>query len=434
MRTVKTVRMFYLIYTIYTLFIMSVSNYKISHVFAGLLFLWLSFAFFKIGFKTKMRPFPFQEDRNNGVIEVSHEFPLASIQEWKPLKKAIISAVCWACAIMCARFYTGRNFISVISGILGGQSAYLNYQRYFSSSNISSFTFAKIPYIFMLAFLTIIMIWNVLSTLLCKKNTKWWDYIFLISNVASYLYFGLARGTNFETYVVFILFAYCLLQKANGIERRKKIKYITITAIIGIIMVSIYRLVLSDRGIEFRNSICQEILFNDQSFFGRYFPTLTNIAISLFSYLGYGIYTIGVTVSDICFESLSNLFGSFVPMGNDLIVGNTLEGILRQTIHIGVRWVPDYIKLIDALGLPLSFLAFLLLGRFTAKIYYGTYPELLKEVLHSIIFIEMLSLPVGNFILSSSSNEIMVLFALLWLVQDKHVVFRLSRRNVTGRQ
>lgn len=424
MQTVKTIRLFYVLYTAYTLFVMLISDYKPIYAYTGLVLMWNAYGLFELGYRSKRNTAAANESTENKPMY--YRFPFASIQSWSPIKKMITTAFAWLCTILCARFYTGRSFSSVISGMFGGASAYMNYQRYFASSNLGTFSLSKIPYILMLAFLTVSMIWMVLSTILCKKENKWWDYFFLIGIVMAYLFFGSARGTNFETYIVFVVFSFCFLQKANELEKRKKI-YILIVILLGILMVSIYRFVLHDRGTEFNNIICPEIQHDPSKLISRIFPNFVNIATSLFSYLGYGIYVIGVTLKDVCFASSSNIVGSVFPGGVKIITGSSIQSTLGQTINLGARWIPDYVLLINLLGIPLCFVSFIVLGRFAATINFRSYPQLLKEVLHTLVFIEMLSLPVGNFLLSSSSNELMVLFAMAWLIQDRYFVAKVKR-------
>ena len=401
-----------------------VSDYRLVYALVGLISIWGAFILFEIGFLSVKQ---YSHNKSDNHPQISNSFPLASIQEWTLLSKTVSVIIAWGCTIFAARFYTGRNFTSVISGIRGGVSAYQNYQRYFVSNNIASFTLAKIPYILMLAILTILLMWTVLSTILCKSKRKWYDYMWLISIILAYLYFGSARGTNFETYIVFILLSYCFLQKSNGMSIRKKVLAILAVGLIGLVMIFSYRYVLLDRGVIFENKICQEISFDAEAWISRSFPSLTNIYVSLFSYLGYGIYAIGVSVVDICFGNVKDIIGFLLPMGHRLMTGETMRYSLSQTINIGVRWIPDYVQLIDLIGGIGIIVFFLLLGRFTSKIQRANYPALLKEVLHAIVFIEMLSVPIGNFLLNSSSNEIMVLYAILWMIQNNYFVIKIKR-------
>lgn len=432
MRTVKTIRIFYLIYTIYTLFMLLVSDYKLSHAALGLFFVWLTYLFFHLGYSTV-------KNRNSAEPlipvfrkeEKEDRFPLSSISSWPRWKYMLAAALSWISAILAARYYTGRSFGSVIRNLLGGGSAYNEYQQFFQQNNIASFSLAKAPYILMLAYLTIIMTWSVVGIILGVKRVSFWKKIYIVLVVGAYAYFGAARGTNFETYIIFILFAFCLLQKIRTILNPKNFKYLMIVFFAGIALIFIYRARIMNRGVEFINYICPEIHFNPNSFLAKNFPTIVNIGVSLFSYLGYGIYCIGVTVQDICFRTAENFFAFFIPSGYHLIGGNSLGLLLTRTVAMEARWIPDFVLLLDSTGLILYSVLFYFIGKFSKKVQTMNLSRQLIYIIEALIFIEMLSVPVGNFLLSSSSNKLMVLFALLWLLSQK-IVIRIPVRKTSN--
>lgn len=414
MRTVKAIRLFYLIYTAYTLFMLMVSDYKISHAAIGLLLVWLTYFSFSLGCHTvhvnkldaafvKL----FWEDEES-------RFPLASIATWPGWKYIFSAGAAWVCAILCGRFYTGKGFGSVIRNLLGGASAYNDYQQYIQNNNITALTLSKIPYVLMLAYLTIIMTWSVIGLLLGKERVRFPKALYLVIVVAAYAYFGAARGTNFETYIIFILFAYCMIQKVKTILAPKNLKYLLIAFFGGVALIFIYRIRVMNRGVEFINYICPEIQYNTNSFLGQYFPTLVNIGVSLFSYLGYGIYCIGVTVQELCFGEPLQMLAMWIPFGGQLLVGKSFVAMLVQTINLEARWVPDFVYLLDNFGMLLYYIFFFFLGRFSGRTENSNLPRQLIRVFEVLVFIEMLSIPVGNFLMSSSSNKIMIVYAFVW--------------------
>lgn len=427
MRIIKIIRLFYILYTVYTLFVMTVSDYKFSYAFIGILFVWATYFGLKLGFcSTKGKAYNTDGRSNSSKTSVHDSFPLSNISFWPVWKYIIALITSWISAILTARFYTGRNFTLVIQGVLGDNSAYNSYQSYFVQNNIGSFSISKIPYILMLAYLTIITIWSIVGILLSNRKNGIWRVLYVIGVTLAYAYFGAARGTNFETYIIFIILAYCLLQKSGGIKG-KSLKYLLIVIIAGIILVFIFRARVIARGVEFQNNICPEITFNNNSFLARNFPSLVNIGLSVFGYLGYGIFCIGVTISDICFRSVEDFVGFLIPFGHRIFNDATLSDTLSHTISMGARWTPDFVNLIDVTGILLYFVVLFLLGKFLRKSYKIKAPDLLKNIIGALIFIEMLSIPVGNFLVASTSNEIMLLFVLIWVLQYGGVQVTLSK-------
>lgn len=429
MKTLRTIRVFYMIYTAYTIFVMLVSDYKIAHAITGLVCIWAAYFFLEIGYKSKKANLATTENRSStrGII-----FPFSNIQQWSFWTYVLAVVSAWVSAVLAAKFYTGKSFVSVLIALVGGDSVYNLYQKYFLESNIAAFSIAKIPYIIMLAYLSIITIWSMVGLLQANKKLKWWKWLYLIGIVTAYLYFGLARGTNFETYVVFILISFCVLQKTHGLRTGKKIKYGLLFFLLGIVMVLVFRSVVMMRGVEFSNTICPEINFEKDRFISQAFPELTGIGLSLFGYLGYGIYSIGVAVYDIVLVKISSVLAVLLPFGFQMVEGQSLEAALRETIDFGVKWCPDYIKLLDVLGIPLFFASFVLVGRFMKRLQNSSCPELMKSVINCIIYIQMLSFPVGNYLITNSANVLMVMFVFAWYLQYRYlrVGFRTTRNEV----
>lgn len=428
MRTLKTIRIFYIVYSVYALFVAMVSDYKPRYYIVGISVLWLTYGLYSLGVKSSKKT----DSRRFSAEAASYNevpFPFSNIENWGVFQCLLALFVAWASAVLASRFYTGRDFISILTGIFGGNAAYYSYQMYFTNNRLDVFSIRKIPYILMLAYLTIIFIWSTLGIVLGKTKQRWWKKAYLFGVVLAYLFFGIARGTNYETYVVFIVIAYCLLNKAKSGNRINSFKYLFLVGIAGIIMIFIFRARLMDRGVKFVNEICPEIFFDDSSFFALFFPTLTNIGLSVFGYLGYGVYCIGVTIVDIILGSVPDMILSFLPCGFPLFKGESLSIVLSHFIDMGVKWAPDYVFIVNYTGIFAYCFVPFILGRFSQKADNMEINYLLKKILQVIVFIEMLSIPVGNFLIASSANILMILFAFLWWIQSSIFRIRVITRS-----
>ncbi len=393
-----------------------VSDYKICYARLVLICVWLTFVAFKCGFNSSKSVY----SESNCVLENEHvSFPLSGIDHWSPAKYFFVALIDWLFAIMSAKFYTGRGFFSVLKGAFGGDSVYYSYQEYFRLNQLNSFSVEKIPYILMCAFLTIILFWSVIS-LLNIKNKKWYNITFVILVVFAYLYFGSSRGTNFEVYIVFVLFLFCLIKKMQESTQIKKVVYIGCGTFSALLMVFIYQARVLDRGMTLVYSICPEIHFVSNSFLGENFPLTTKAFLSFFSYLGYGIYCIGVSVGDICMSSIRGLVSMSVPGGFFLISEDSMHEMIKKTINVQARWIPDMVDFVDTFGFVVYFCCMFFLGCFLKNVMCGSYSVFLKNLIQVVITIEMLSLPVGNFLVTSSSNKIMVLFLLLFFIKSRY--------------
>lgn len=420
MSNTKAIKLFYTIYSLYTILIVLISDYDLSIAVAGIASIWICYFVYKFGNRSIDKKYSLTKEKQRKKTkkeEIKSKFPLSNIGHWSKIKYIFALAISLFCSVVAARYYTGKNITSVLSGFTSnGSSAYYSYQQYFANNNINSFSVSKIPYILMLAYITIIMIWGYLGILLENKKIKPIQLLFLIGIASSYLYFGVARGTNFESFVFFITLSYCLLQKMQLATRKKKKRYFICVIVLAVFLVSVFRFVVANRGIEFGYKITDGVHFDGSSLIAQLFPTITNIAVSLFGYIGFGIYTSGVTIMYVLFGSIRSIIASIIPLGYNLFFSQPLRDIVDAKVNIGVKWFPDFINLIYLLGIPMLLFFIFLLGRLSSRISQKDYPLLLKNALNIVIFIEMLSLPVGNFLVTSSSNKIMIAFIVIWLL------------------
>ena len=417
MRILKTVKIFYIVYTVYTILIMLCSDYPVRYAVLGMIAMWMVYCMFSVGYRAKTT-----SNQNDNRLKPSQDtFFMSGIAQWSRLKYILVAVACWGCTIIAAQYYTGRGFGEVIGSLSGGSNAYRDYQQYFRANNMAAFSLSKIPYILMLTFLTIVLFWSLVSILQLSHKTKLRQGVFLASVVLSYLYFGVARGTNFELYIVFIIVSYCLLNKAgqNGQVANQKINYknIVLVGISGVIMVIVFFSVVDERGVTFGNAICGEIYYDDKKLLSQLLPNLTQTLSSIFSYLGFGIYTIGVTMAEVIAGSTASLFSSFLPGYSNMY--DPMQVQLARHVEIGVRWVPDLITFTNDFGIILTLVLAFLLGKIIRKMQNSTFPRLLSELLMVIIYIEMLSLPVGNFFANSTPNKLFIVVVIVCMLSTK---------------
>ena len=415
MNNLKAIKLFYVIYTLYTIFIILVSDYNLSYAIAGLSCMWLCFFIYKCGVTTKTIKVKYKHE-TAATNEKQTKFPLSNIGHWNNTKYLVAAIISILSTLMATKYYTGKGLTQVLASIGGSNdSSYYVYQKYFIENNIGTFSLVKIPYILMLAIVVILMIWSYLGIILENNKIKLAQILFILVTTVSYIYFGLARGTNFEFFIIFIVVTYCILYKMQTAQKKYKKRYILAILIIAILIVTIFRIVVSSRGVKFENNLTRDIHYDATAVISVLFPTITNIATSLFGYIGFGIYAIGVSLLDIVLYTPINILLSLTPFGYNLFSEQPLTQQLGAEIEIGVRWFPDFVNAIGIFGIPIFIIVLYLIGRITNKVINANYPPLLKNTLNVLVFIEMISIPIGNFLLTSSSNILMLLFIIIWL-------------------
>jgi len=420
-RFLQITKLFYYIYTLYTLLIVLISDYPIRYAVLGIAVMWMMYGIVFIGYKTGA----VSQKKINKQKAIPRKFFFSSIQNWTFTRYLLNAGICWMCTILAAKYYTNKGFIQVINSMLGSGGAYQAYQAYFRSANIATLSIQKIPYILMLAYLTIMLFWSLISIVQLTAPIRRIQYFYVTSVTLAYLYFGVSRGTNFELYIVFILISYCLLnkQKSDNTQRLNSERLILV-GILGCILIALFLIIVGARGGSFSYNICGEIQYDPQRMLSKLFPKLTIIMKSLFSYLGFGIYTIGVSFCDIIPQSTIS-FVSFLLPGKGILNNFSIVDQLKDSIEMGVRWTPDLLLMIDNYGCILSIVVWGSIGRIAAKLQTFNIPTLLKELISVILYIQMLSFPVGNFLGTSTPNKIFILFVLLCFVCTKvRVVIR----------
>src|SRR5690606_24710456 len=97
-------------------------------------------------------------------------------------------------------------------------------------------------------------------------------------------------------------------------------------------------------------------------------------------------------------------------------LGISIPEIMSRMIHIGVRWNPDSILLIDKIGYFGLLMICIVMGILSKKF---SLLEDKKPVLHLtnyVILLQMISLPVGNFIFTSSANKLIVMLLIIYWI------------------
>lgn len=416
MRFLQTTRLFYVVYTVYTFLILLISDYPVKYALSGLAVMWLLYLIVFVGYKSLSKKYVQEQEYK----EATQSFFFSAISDWTAWQYFLNGAVCWVCTVLVSKYYTGKGVAQVVSGLFGSGNAYGGYQDYFQSANIATFSLQKIPYILMLSYMTIMLFWSVVAILQLTPKIRGIQYIYVVSIVLSYLYFGVARGTNFELYTVFILLSYCVLNRQNNKKEKQKLnsKKLIVIGIMGCILVALFLSIVGARGGKFSYMICDEIQYKPQRLFSRIFPNLSIVLKSMFSYLGFGIYTIGVSFWDIVPDSVSSGI-SFLFPGYEMVNGTTIVSELSSLVKIGVRWIPDIIFMISNHGFIVTMIVFFVIGQIVSTVQTAKIPNLLKELISIILFIQMLSFPVGNFIVVSTPNKVLVAFVIVCVIASK---------------
>lgn len=398
----KIIGFFYLIYTIFILLTISITSLEFWSIFSSVLITWIIFIFFSLGtvaFKRK-------KETGKPIRNVSW---LSNQPNQMYLLLMVASIIC---SFLVVRYYTGQTFISVINNIKNSISTYAEYQKHFAENQISQFSIGKLPFILMMAFVKFNLFYGTFALTLHSDKSQKLNYlkkIYLCISVFSYLYIGIARGTNFEMFEFVVLIITVIFLKNKN--RTINIKNIVLISTIIIMAISIFIEVVEQRGgIGGTNYyISRDVFFDPSSIISRVFPGISLILLSVYDYFGFGFFYGAVFLERIYFSSMNSILVYSLPLFPKMFNKSSAEEVMKGVIDLGVRWNPDMYVFISKFGVISLFLCTFFLGFILFKNKHHNRLYTYDSILNFFILLQMLSFPIGNFVITSSSSKIIII-------------------------
>lgn len=348
--------------------------------------------------------------RNNGLSVnkiVRCRNPFSGMQK-------VYGLVAVVCAIYATVFYTGLwprdvalyTFSSAIS-------SYNQYQIYFQENNLSALSLIKIPaiiFLFVVKILVLYFLYMAIFFFNVKKGVLFWCNFFAV--LGSLVYFALARGTSFAFFEMFMIcFFFFLLKSGKSLFRFFFSPLFLVVALMALSMLFIYMNNIDSRyvGVQVPECVVEAMCYDSSSFLPSW---LGNIFVKLSSYFSFGIYYLSV-FSEVSFSGLDSFF---FPL-SILEPGAHSRHLCFDVIECGAMWSPaieSWILVYGFMGVlvsvfALGFFSFLLFAVFKASTSF-----VCVGILY-MIFLQMVSFPVGHFVGNSSSN-VLIVFSLFGVV------------------
>lgn len=411
----KTIYLFYILYTLYMILVCGSTNLSILYVLPAIVMLWLFFISMIIGYNsynTKNKLV-----RNDDVKIIGKKIVNLSCMQY-----LIISAICLIISVVSAKYYTGNSFTEVIKSLMANESNYYIYQNNLNEINLNVFSFKRVIYPILMGIKNIIFVYSFILLIVKLENVRLKHFLYLSILTISHLYFGLARGTNFEAYQLFVIFVYSYVSRK--IMMKKKINLRLIIAL-GLVLTFVFISVLKMRGAEPGYTITTHIYYDENKLFSSIFKKLTLYYLIPFSYLGFGIYYLSTMINEVWLENTISLFWSIFPFN----YGESMIKKVNKLVDLGVQWVPDSAIIMSNIGAFGLILICYLLGLFIKKINseYGEY-SIFSLIFGYIISVFFISMPNGHF-LSFSSEKILLIFTLLLYLYKSKLVLKKRKRK-----
>jgi hypothetical protein len=328
-------------------------------------------------------------------------------------KIIFLSLMQFVMAAYAISYYTNLTIISSISNIISGVSNYSIYQAYFSESDIGNLGMEKIPAVLSLAFVKIIFYYCIVDFILKGEGGKTSKLIHITP--IPIILISLSRGTFFEIFELLVAYGYIFFLKTS------KIKFINLL-LIAILLFIFIILFIFNTSARFEN-FEEYLSLNCATTMYCFSPYGINLIIEYVVYMLSGYFSMGVFFISIYLQSLIEapyfltvlpLFGweafEFIPGGLEIF-------LCSNKLDCNAVWMPQIISIISNIGLIGTILIIYFMGTNITRL-----EILLLNIdvrcgipLNILLLIYLISLPVGKFIVVSSSNILSILFFTLLL-------------------
>jgi len=404
----KVINIFYIIYTIYIIMVINTTSLTFFMIFPAIAVMWINFFVFSLGYSI---------NRGNNIPVLTSGYSNSWLLNRNKISLLIIALFSILFSIAAVKYYTGQTPLSTFENLANNYSLYSQYQYYFREQQRYIFSLKKIPFVFMLFYIKLIVFYSYVSFLIVKEKTTKFDKFYLILVTLAHVYFGLARGTNYEFFELLILIIFVILSKSIKLKKSKlPLAALFKIFLLGSLMIFIFYIGISARGVNFNNYISQDVQYDPNGVLPLLSPFLSFITIIIFGYFGFGFFYISTYVSELWFSSIGNFIAGFLPLGYYAFRVKNIPNIMRNLVDMGARWHPDVALIINYIGYLGLLMSCFLIGIFAKHLYNTKSKGPIIYFTSFIILLQMISLPVGNFISTSSASKLIVaLLLIVWV-------------------
>jgi hypothetical protein len=423
----RLIRLFYIGYTVYAICVVDITTLELPKIATAIVLMWINYFAFSVGFRARKRETmaagyecksnrqgPFLLRCNKGVL-------------------FLFAALSIAFSVSSARFYTGQTPFTVMQSLMENTSLYNAYQMHFRDANVGLFSLAKAPYILMQFYLKYMLFYSYISMLMNRVHLGTSHKAYLALITVSFVYIGVARGTNFEFFELVMLVIFVLFSRAKGSGVSVRFAALVKTVSLVGLMVYLFYIRLASRGIRFDYYFSPDVQYNPNGLIPALSPFLAFVVHILYGYFGFGFHYISTFITELWFSSVLSFFAGLVPLGYQLMFGESVESLMRELVYMGVRWHPDLAMMTHYLGYVGVLMVCFGLGYFAKYISLRFPGDAMTSVSCFVILLQMVSFPVGQFVVVSSASLLTVMLLLFIWTERLMLRTRLVSKPVASR-
>jgi hypothetical protein len=252
----------------------------------------------------------------------------------------------------------------------------------------------------------------------------------LLLLIISFMYFSIARGTTYEIFDLSLILMYVFTIKYYNNNYSTKSIYMFYSCII-IIAIFIFYLNITLRSGDLDYYISQDVYFDKNALIPQFSISISFIIIILYGYFGHGFFYTSYYFLNVWFSSFENFFLGLLPLGYEIKNDISVMNFMKSSIDQGTRWHPDVIIFINSIGFIGLVILCYFLGLLFNNINQKNNLDIFSHLIIFFIILQMISLPVGNFVLVSSSNRLILLIIIFYCMNkfllDIKLNFSISR-------
>jgi hypothetical protein len=319
------------------------------------------------------------------------------------------------------KFYTGTSIISSILSIGSGISNYYNYQNNFIENGLGEFSLNKLPFILGHGFLKFSFLYLYFNYFLFQNKKSFLILFCIIFMFFTFFLVGLSRGTSFEIFEIFniVIFSFVIAK----VQKNK----LYIFNVSNFFKFNFFALILV---IFFMNHIVERYggnldftsfsNYNQNSLIGTISPFFSIVLYSLYGYFTFGLHFTSTIFYNLWTNSFDGFLTIFFKDGIQLFgISISYREYANYFIEVGAQWTPDIISLFQNYGLFGSIIFVYFVGYFSNFLLKKISYSVSSVILLFFLYFYMISLPIGNFISVSSSNQICIILGIFLLVFKK---------------
>ncbi len=409
MNAKRIIRLLYVALSVIALLMTGSTTATIFQVIPGILFMWFMYLLYSLGFNETHRIIlkkgPNRELRFPWIDAILKH-------------KLLLLSLCFVFSIAITYFYTGRTPFTLLKALLNNESLYSSYQTYFAANDLGTFSIRKVPNILMNYLLNFIVVLMFINNIVFLPKIRRRDVSYLVLISIPYLSYGLARGTNFELFLIVFLTFYCLLLRSHyhGFKTSVSFKTKLIIIFLAVIVYFIFESVVIVRYNNFGFAISRDIRYDSTEWISYISPDMALMITRISQYFAFGLFYTTAFFQYVMLGSLGKFITFLFPFAS-VLLNSSVSVMVNQHIDQSTNWVPDIVTWFGRYGLILTSIIIFFIGSICAMC--SKKKDIVHIALLYFLILQMFSLPIGNFVVVLSANKLIVLTLILILMWKK---------------